>query len=72
MKQVILTVLAIFISANVLANTQSLSLNKNTNSLQSLGSVFKSPQSIPAKKIDPSDIMMGYAGQDITDKPVVA
>ena len=39
--------------------------------LKSLGYAFKSHSTI-APKIDPKDITMGYAGQDVTSKPSIS
>jgi hypothetical protein len=71
MKRITTTVLAILISANTFANTQSFSLNNNANQLKSLGATFK-PHSSATPKIDSHDIMMGYTGQDITKNPFIA
>jgi hypothetical protein len=71
MKSSIMTVIAILITANAFADTQSSGFSKQSHQLKSLGSAFKSQPTV-APKIDPSDITMGYAGQDISSKPILA
>lgn len=63
MRNFVLLVIAFLVSTYTFANVQP----QETPSLKSLGSTFKS-QSVPPK-IDPKDITMGYAGQDMTSKP---
>jgi hypothetical protein len=71
MKRLIITTLAILITGNALANTQSSTLNKNSEQLKRLGAAFKHHPTV-APKIDPSDITMGYAGQDVAGRtPVI-
>ena len=69
MKNSIITMVAILLTANAFA--QSASLDRSSQQLKSLGSAFKS-HSVITPKIDHNDITMGYAGQDVSSKPVIA
>jgi hypothetical protein len=64
MKNLALLVTAVLVSSYTFANVQP----KEGSSLKSVGSAFKSQQ-VVSPKIDPKDITMGYAGQDISSKP---
>lgn len=63
MKNLVLLAATVLVSTYTFANVQP----KETATLKSLGSAFKSQSAPP--KIDPKDITMGYAGQDMTSKP---
>jgi len=67
MKRLMMTALAILVSASAIADIQSTGLSKNSKQLQSLGSSFKSNSTV-VPKIDSNDITMGYAGQDVSSK----
>lgn len=63
-----ISTIAILLVANAFAGTQS---DFSKSSLKSLGSAFKTHSTV-TPKIDPNDITMGYAGQDISSKPILA
>lgn len=64
---IISTALTILATSTSFADTQP---NK-TPQLKDLGSAFKSHSTI-APKIDPKDITMGYAGQDVVNRrPII-
>lgn len=71
MKKIMLTLVSVLMVTNVLANTASSNFGKASNQLKSLGSAFKSHSTV-TPKIDSNDITMGYAGQDIANKPIIA
>lgn len=69
MKQMIMLVGALVISTCGFAGTQS-GLSKSSPQLNALGSAWKAHQATPAK-LNHNDIMMGYAGVDISRKPTI-
>lgn len=69
MKHLIMTAAAILITGNALADSPSL-FNKSSDPLKKLGSAFRQ-HSTTTPKINPNDITMGYAGQDVSNKKPV-
>jgi len=68
---IIITALLSF-SASSFAENQSTGFSKNSPRLNALGSAFKNNGTMLAAKIDPRDITMGYAGQDVSNgRPVL-
>lgn len=70
MRHLILTAVAILVTASAFADVQS-GFSKNSKQLNSMGSAFKSHSTV-VPTIDPKDITMGYAGQDLGSKPALA
>lgn len=68
MRKLILLFAAMLVSTCTFA----ISTSDSDKLLKSLGSKFQSTANITAKKIDPKDITMGYAGQDLSDKNFIA
>lgn len=64
-----MTAVAILVCANSFAETQSSGFSKNSNQLNKLGAAIKHHSTV-VPKID-NDIMMGYAGQDVSSKPSI-
>lgn len=64
MRKLILLTAVTLISSYTFAATYT---GNHSSSLSSLGSSFRS-HATTAPKIDPNDITMGYAGQDVSHK----
>lgn len=71
MRHLILTAVAILVTANAFADVHSTGFSKNSKQLNAMGSAFKSHSTV-VPTIDPKDITMGYAGQDVGSKPALA
>lgn len=71
MRLLSVTAVALLVSTISFADAQSSGFAKNSTQLNALGSAFKS-QPVVAPTINPNDITMGYAGEDVANKYNVA
>lgn len=71
MKRLTLIIITLLASTALFAHSTISGPQHGPSQLQSLGAAFKSHSGI-APAINPNDITMGYAGEDVSRKPVIS
>lgn len=71
MRLLTMTAVAMLVSSLSIANAASLGTGKNATQLKGLGSAFRNHSTV-IPTINPNDITMGYAGEDVARKITTA